>query len=115
MDYFIRTFRIWKNKISRKFHVIFIKKYWKLSCWELGFGHIQMLLEQISDGAFVTANKRDFYYTNWEFPYELFANLTNQPSQKLKLKFKTQTFKDKNWKLKVLELKIKRQKSKVKT
>ena len=47
-----------------------------------------MLLEQVSDGAFVMANKLDFWYINWEFPHELFANSTNQPSQKLKLKFK---------------------------
>ena len=49
-----------------------------------------MLLERISDGAFVTANKLDFCYTNWEFLCELLANLTSQPSQKFKLKFKTQ-------------------------
>ena len=48
-----------------------------------------MLLERIGDAGFVTANKLDFCYTNWEFSYELFGNLTNQPSQKLKLKFKT--------------------------
>ena len=47
-----------------------------------------MLLERISDGAFVTANKIDFCYSNWDFAYELFANLTNQPSQKLKFKVK---------------------------
>ena len=52
-----------------------------------------MLLEWISDGAFFMANKLDFCYTNWKFSYELFANLTNQPSQKLKLKFKTQNLK----------------------
>ena len=52
-----------------------------------------MLLERISDGAFVTAKKLDFCYTNWEFSYELFANLTNQSSRKLKLKFKTQKLK----------------------
>ena len=52
-----------------------------------------MLLERISNEAFVTANKVDFCYTNWEFAYELFANLTSQPSQKLKLKFKTQKLK----------------------
>ena len=52
-----------------------------------------MLLERISDGAYVTANKLDFCYTNWEFSYELFTNLTNQPSQKLKLRFKTQKLK----------------------
>ena len=45
-----------------------------------------MLLERISDEAFVMANKLDFCYTNWGFPYELFANLTNQPSQKVKIK-----------------------------
>ena len=28
-----------------------------------------MLLERISDGAFIMANKLDFCYTNWEFPY----------------------------------------------
>ena len=49
-----------------------------------------MLLEQISDGAFVAANKLDFLNTKPEFPYELFTNLTNQ---KLKLKFKTQKLK----------------------
>ena len=52
-----------------------------------------MLLERISDGAFVTATKLDFCYTNWEFAYKLFANLTTQPSQKLKLKFKAQKLK----------------------
>ena len=52
-----------------------------------------MLLERISDGAFVTVNKLVFCYTNWESSYELFANLTNQPSQKLKLKFKAQKLK----------------------
>ena len=52
-----------------------------------------MLLERISDGAFVMATKIDFCYTNWEFPYKLFANLTSQPSQKLQLKFKTQKLK----------------------
>ena len=46
-----------------------------------------MLLERISDEAFVTTNKLDFSYTNWEFYYELFANLTHQPSEKSKLKF----------------------------
>ena len=49
-----------------------------------------MLLERISDRAFVTANKLDFCYTTWEFSYEIFGNLTNQ---KLKLKFKTQKLK----------------------
>ena len=49
---------------------------------------MQMLLERISDGALVTTNKLDFCYTNLEFAYELFANLTSQPSQKLKLKYK---------------------------
>ena len=29
------------------------------------FEHIQMLIERISDGAFVMANKLDFCYTNW--------------------------------------------------
>ena len=48
-----------------------------------------MLLERINDGAFVTANKLDSCYANWNCPYELFVNLTNQPSQKLKLKFKS--------------------------
>ena len=52
-----------------------------------------MLLERISDGAFVPSNKLDFCHTNWEFSYELFANLTNQPCQKLKLKFKPQKLK----------------------
>ena len=52
-----------------------------------------MLLERISDGAFVTANKLDFFYTNWESSYELFSNLKSQPSQELKLKFKTQKLK----------------------
>ena len=51
-----------------------------------------MLLERISDRAFVTANKLDFFI-QIEFPHELFANLTNQPSQKLKLKYKTQKLK----------------------
>ena len=62
-----------------------------------------MQLERISDGAFVTANKLDFFNTNWEFPYELFANLTNQPSQQLKLKSKTQGWKSKvkRWQSKV--------------
>ena len=45
-----------------------------------------MLSERISDGAFVTANKLEFSYTNWEFSYELFENSTNQ---KFKLKFKS--------------------------
>ena len=69
-----------------------------------------MLLERISDGAFVTANKLDFCYTNWEYSYELFANLTNQPSQNLKLKLKS-------WKSKVISqnLTVKRQKLKVKS
>ena len=31
MNYFIRTFGIWKNNISKKFHKIFINKYWRLS------------------------------------------------------------------------------------
>ena len=50
------------------------------------------------------------------FPYELFANLTNQPSQKLNLKFKTQKSKTKSWKSKVksLNLKVEIQKLKVK-
>ena len=52
-----------------------------------------MLLERISDGAFLMANKLDFCYTNWEFAYELFANLTSRPSQKLQLKLKTQKLK----------------------
>ena len=52
-----------------------------------------MLLERISDGAFVTADKLDFCYTNWQFAYEIFAYLTSQPSQNLKLKFKTQKLK----------------------
>ena len=60
-----------------------------------------MLIERISDGAFVTANELDFDYINWEFAYELFANLTNQPSHELKLKFKTQRLKVKSWKSKV--------------
>ena len=47
---------------------------------------MQMLLERISDGPFVTAYKLDICYTNWKFPYESFVNLTNQPSQKLKVK-----------------------------
>ena len=55
-----------------------------------------MLLERTSDGTFIMFNKLVFCYTNWEFSYELFANLTNQPSQKLKLKFKTQKFKIKS-------------------
>ena len=57
------------------------------------FKRIPILLKRISDGAFLTANKLDFSYTNWEFAYELFANLTTQPSQKLKLKLKTQKLK----------------------
>ena len=52
-----------------------------------------MFSERISDGTFVTANKLDFCYTNWKFAYEFFANLTSQPSQKLKLKFKTHKLK----------------------
>ena len=40
------------------------------------FEHTYMLLERISDGAFFTA-KLDFFYRNWEFAYELFANLTS--------------------------------------
>ena len=65
-----------------------------------------MVLERISDGAFVTANKLDFCYTNWKFPYELFVNSTNQPSQKLivkshKSKVENQELKDKSLKLKV--------------
>ena len=60
-----------------------------------------MLLERISDGAFITDNKLDFYYTNWKFPYELFANYTNEPSQKLKLKLKTHKLRVKCQKLKV--------------
>ena len=52
-----------------------------------------MLLERMSNGAFLTANKLDVCYTNWEFAYELFANLTSQPSQKLKLKLTTQKLK----------------------
>ena len=55
-----------------------------------------MLLEWISDGAFVAANKLDFFYANWEFPYNLLANLINQPIQKLKLKFETQKLKIKS-------------------
>ena len=54
-----------------------------------------MVLERISNEAFVTANKLDFSYTYWDSPHELFVNLTNQLSQKLKLKFKTQKLKDK--------------------
>ena len=38
MNYFIRTFGIWKNNISTKFHKIFVKEYRKLSRWELVFG-----------------------------------------------------------------------------
>ena len=45
-----------------------------------------MLLDQINEGAFVTANKLNFYSTNWEFLDKLFANLTYQPSQKVNLK-----------------------------
>ena len=51
-----------------------------------------MLLERIGDGAFVTANRLDFCYTNSESAKELFANLTIQQSQKIKLKFKTHKF-----------------------
>ena len=39
------------------------------------------------------ANKLDFCYTNWEFPLELFENITNWPSDKLKFKFETQKLK----------------------
>ena len=74
-----------------------------------------MLLEWISDGAFFTANKLDFCYTDWEFPYELFLNLTNHLSQKLKLKLKTQKLKVQSWTLKVKSqiTKVLSQKSKV--
>ena len=70
-----------------------------------------MLLEQISDGAFVTANKLDFCYTNWKFPYELFVNLRNQPSQKLivkshESKVESQKLIDKSWKLTVESQKL---------
>ena len=78
-----------------------------------------MLLERNSDRAFVKANKLYFCYTNWKFPYELFVNLTNQPSQKLivkshKSKVECQKLKDKSWKLKVKsqKTKVKRQKLK---
>ena len=76
-----------------------------------------MLLERFSDGAFVTANKLDVCYTNWEFLYELFANLTSLPSQKLKLKFTTQKLKIQSEKSKVKSqnLKAKREKLKVKS
>ena len=66
-----------------------------------------MLSERISDGAFVAANKLDFCYTNWEFSFELFSNLTNQPSQKLKLKIKTQKLKIQSKKSKVESQKLK--------
>ena len=71
-----------------------------------------MLLERISNRAFVTANKLNFFYANWKFPYELFVNLTNQLIQKLivksqKLKVESQKLKDKSWKLKVESQKIK--------
>ena len=71
-----------------------------------------MLLERINDGAFVTDKKLDFCNTNWTFPYELFVNLTNQPSQKLivkshKSKVESQMLKDKSWKLKIKKQKLK--------
>ena len=60
-----------------------------------------MLLERISDGNFVTTNKLDFCYTNCEFSYELFENLNHQPTQKLKLKFKSEKLRVKSQKIKV--------------
>ena len=76
-----------------------------------------MLLERIGHGVFVTANKLDFCYTNWEFPYELFASLTNKPTEKLKLKFIIQKLKVKRQRLEVKswKLKVKSWKSKVKS
>ena len=65
-----------------------------------------MLLKRISDGAFVTANKLRFGYTNWQFPYELFVNLTNQLSQKLMVKSHKS-------KVKRQKLEVKSQKTKV--
>ena len=38
MNYFIRTFDIWENNGLTKFYKIFMKKYCKLSRWELVFG-----------------------------------------------------------------------------
>ena len=93
-----------------------------------------MSSERIGDGAFVTANKLDFRYTNWEFADELFSNLTSQPSQKLQLKINSQKLKVKSknlsqklrqqlkvWvtsqtaKVESYKLKVKRQKLKVKS
>ena len=71
-----------------------------------------MLLERIGDGAFVTANKLHFCYTNWEFAYELFANLTYQQGQKSKLKFKTQKLTQKS-KSKSKKTKVESQKLRV--
>ena len=45
---------------------------------------------EIGEKAIWESRFTSFCYTNWEFAYELFANLTSQPSQKLKLKLKTQ-------------------------
>ena len=71
-----------------------------------------MLLEWISDGAFVVANELDFLNTNWKFPYELFVNLTKQPSHKLIVK--SHKSKDKSWKLKVKSQKTKVESQKLK-
>ena len=57
-----------------------------------------MVLERISDGAFVTANKLDFCYTNWA-PLRIICKL-NKPT-KSEDKVKIQNSKIKNQKLKV--------------
>ena len=66
MNYVIWTFGMWKNNISTKFHKIFIKKYWKLSRWELVLG--DPLEKSILEVARIT---RDNFIRNQKIKYFL--------------------------------------------
>ena len=71
MNYFIRTFGIWKNNISTNFHKIFMKKYWKLSSWELVFGNPWeksiLVVSRITRDNFIRNQKIEYFLLEGEY------------------------------------------------
>ena len=78
---------MWNNNILIEFHKIFIKKYWKLSSWELGFG--DPLEKSI---LVVTRITRDNFIRNKKIKYFLLVGeysswLNKEFKKQLKFKF----------------------------